>query len=184
MVLTSSSFSSKYWSHWSGTTSLKPSRKALVWPSTPRENLHSAIKLQAKQYKSSLICTLNDIQRWGFFLIKQRLWTWCTPPYSLQWLGCWHHWVWGHERWSSPRSPCPRRRTSPDRIPRCCCPWGKTQMLPKYNQFLTHHGDTQGTVFASNALDFYLWDILKLTFLYVDSLCSFHTSAVKGFSDF
>lgn len=67
MVLTSSSFSSKYWSHWSGTTSLKPSRKALVWPSTPRENLHSAIRLQARQYKSSLICTLNDIQRWVFF---------------------------------------------------------------------------------------------------------------------
>ena len=47
--LTSNSFSSKYWSHCSGTTSLKPSRKALVWPSTPRENLHSAIRLWTKK---------------------------------------------------------------------------------------------------------------------------------------
>lgn len=45
LSLTSSSFSSKYWSHCSGTTSLKPSRKALVWASTPRVNLHSAIRL-------------------------------------------------------------------------------------------------------------------------------------------
>ncbi|CAB1340796.1 unnamed protein product [Coregonus sp. 'balchen'] len=45
--ITSSSFSSKYWSHCRGTTSLKPSRKALVCPSTPRENRHSAINLRS-----------------------------------------------------------------------------------------------------------------------------------------
>lgn len=43
--LTSSSRSSKYCSHWRGTTSLKPSRKARVCSSTPRENLHSIMSL-------------------------------------------------------------------------------------------------------------------------------------------
>ncbi len=50
---TSSSFSSKYCSHCSGTTSLKPSRNALVWLSTPRENLHSAISLRDRRQRQS-----------------------------------------------------------------------------------------------------------------------------------
>lgn len=51
--LTSSSFSSKYCSHWRGTTSLNPSKKALVCSCTPRENRHSAIKLKQKKYYNS-----------------------------------------------------------------------------------------------------------------------------------
>lgn len=44
-VHTSSSLSSKYWSHCRGTTSLKPSRKAFDCSSTPLENLQLVIKL-------------------------------------------------------------------------------------------------------------------------------------------
>lgn len=73
MLLTSSSFSSKYWSHWSGTTSLKPSRKALVWPSTPRENLHSAIRLQGRQQNSTL-------EKVPFSVFYSKCWSNCGYP--------------------------------------------------------------------------------------------------------
>lgn len=51
------------------------------------------------------------------------VWTWCIPPCCPLWLEHWHHQVWGHEKWSSPGSPCPPKSTSPDHIPQCCCPW-------------------------------------------------------------
>ena len=46
--ISSSSLSSKYWSHWRGTTSLNPSRNAFICSSTPRLKRHCTISLQSK----------------------------------------------------------------------------------------------------------------------------------------
>lgn len=55
--------------------------------------------------------------------------TWCILLCSPQSPGCWCRPVSGHETWSSPRSPCLLRSTSPDHIPRCYCLWGEERQI-------------------------------------------------------
>lgn len=65
-----------------------------------------------------------------------KLWlykTWCIPLCSPQWPRHWRHQVWGHGMWSFPRSPCPLKSTSPDRIPQCCCLCGDMKLFWCYS---------------------------------------------------
>lgn len=51
---TSSSFASKYCKYCCGKISLKPSKKACVCSSTPRDSLHSATSLETKTHQDHL----------------------------------------------------------------------------------------------------------------------------------
>lgn len=87
--LTSNSFSSKYCSHWRGTTSLNPSRKALVCSWTPREKRHSVIKLKIKTAfeNRSFIYEVKGQKHSSFSFSKY------TPP-NICTQACMHAYIW------------------------------------------------------------------------------------------